>query len=130
LAGRAPLPIDFSFIFALGAAGIFNYLFAMKARIYRMGKAATQSGRGLVDDWVLEYEPVTPRRPEPLMGWTASEDTLNQVRLRFSTLDDAVNFARNKGIDYAVSPAHGRKVRPRNYSDNFRYVPEDDRIGQ
>ena len=39
--------------------------------------------------WVLEYEPATPREPDPLMGWASARDTLNQVRLRFATLEEA-----------------------------------------
>jgi hypothetical protein len=98
----------------------------MKARIYKPSKTATQSGRGNMDVWVLEYEMPTSRRPEPLMGWTASGDTMNQLRLEFPTLDDAITFARNKNLDFTVQEAHARRVRPRNYSDNFKYVKADD----
>lgn len=87
-----------------------------------------QSGRGKTGGWVLEYETATPRRPEQLMGWTASGDTLNQVRLRFGTVEEAVDFARKKGWSFVVQPAHGRKVKARNYSDNFRYIPPADAV--
>lgn len=92
----------------------------MKVRIYQPSRTAMQSGRARTQHWVLEYEPVTPRRPEPLMGWVSSGDTLNQVRLRFPTKDDAIAFAERKGMDYVVAEAHERRVRPRNYADNFR----------
>ena len=69
----------------------------MQVRIYQPSKSAMQSGRGKTHDWVLEYEIATPRRAEPLMGWIASGDTLNQVRLKFPTKDEAVAFAERKG---------------------------------
>ena len=95
----------------------------MHARIFRPSKTAMQSGRALLDKWVLEYEVQTPRRPEPLMGWVASGDTLNQVRLQFDTREDAIAFARRKGLTYEVEPERQRRVQPRNYSDNFRQRP-------
>ena len=95
----------------------------VKARIYQPAKTAMQSGRAKTHRWVLEYEPVTPRRPEPLMGWISSGDTLNQIRLRFETEEEAVAFAKRKGLDYAVERPQERHVTPRNYADNFRPRP-------
>ena len=95
----------------------------MQARIYRPAKTVMQSGRGNTKQWVLEFELATPRRPEPLMGWTSSGDTLNQVRLRFDTQEDAVAYAERKGLDYTVQRAHERRVVPRNYADNFKPRP-------
>ena len=96
----------------------------MKARIFRPSKSATQSGLGKTEEWVLEYEPPTARKPEPLMGWTASGDTLNQVRLKFPSLDEAKAYAEKKELEYTVREPKQRRVRPRNYGDNFRYVEE------
>ena len=92
----------------------------MKVRISQPSKAATQSGRAKTQFWLLEYEIETPRRPEPLMGWISSGDTLNQVKLRFDTKEDAIAFAERKGWEYTVQDAGVRRVRPRNYADNFR----------
>ena len=89
-------------------------------RIYRPARSTMQSGRAGMKRWVLEYEVETPRRPEPLMGWTASGDTLNQVRLRFETAEEAVAFAKQRGWHYALEPEHVRRVVPKNYGDNFR----------
>jgi hypothetical protein len=97
----------------------------MKARISRPDKTATQSGRGRTGEWLLEYEPVTSRAPESLMGWSASGDTTNQVRLKFDTLEEAKSFAEKKGMAYVVGKPHERRVKPRNYGDNFRYIPEE-----
>ncbi len=95
----------------------------MQARIYRPAKTVMQSGRGNTKRWVLEFDLETPRRPEPLMGWTSSGDTLNQVRLRFDSQEDAVAYAERKGLSYTVEPVHERRVVPRNYADNFKPRP-------
>jgi hypothetical protein len=93
----------------------------MKVKIYQPPKSTMQSGRARVSPWQIEYELETPRYPEPLMGWTASADTLNEVKLHFQTLEEAKAFAEKNGWDYTVAPAHERHLRPRNYIDNFRY---------
>ena len=98
----------------------------MKVRIYQPSKTTMQSGRAKVGQWVLEYETETARGPEPLMGWTASGDTLNQVRLQFNSAEDAVQYAIAKGWDYSLLPPHERRVVPRNYVDNFKYIPPED----
>lgn len=102
------------------------YTDPMKVYIYKPAKNAMQSGRARIDGWVLEYEPSSRRKPEPLMGWTSSEDTLNQVKLLFPSDRNAVAYAEKRGWDYTLSRPKVRKVRPRNYADNFRYVPPKD----
>ena len=68
----------------------------MKARIYKPAKNAMQSGLANTSEWVLEYELETPRRPEPLMGWVAAGDTLNQVRMKFITKEAAIALPKGK----------------------------------
>ena len=92
-----------------------------RARILRPAKTAMQSGTALTRKWVLEYEPATPRQPDPLMGWSSARDTLNQVRLRFETLEEAVAFAERKGLDFTVVEPQARHPKPKSYADNFRY---------
>ncbi|QQG35496.1 MAG: ETC complex I subunit [Micavibrio aeruginosavorus] len=96
-------------------------------RIYKPAKSAMQSGRAKGQRWILETETETSRRPEDLMGWVSSGDTLNQVRLAFDTLEDAIAHAQARGWDYSVSAPQQRKLRPRNYTDNFRYIPAEKR---
>ncbi len=91
------------------------------ARIYRPAKTAMQSGRAKTRKWVLDYEQATPRRPDPLMGWTSAADTLNQVQLRFDTLDEAIAFAAKNGLQYTVIEPQERALKPKAYADNFRY---------
>ncbi len=93
----------------------------MRARIYKPAKNAMQSGRARTKLWVLEYEPESPRVPDPLMGWTSSNDMRQQVVLEFDTSEEAVAYAEKHGIPYQVFEPHAPKTRPKSYSDNFRF---------
>jgi NADH dehydrogenase ubiquinone Fe-S protein 4 len=92
-----------------------------QALIYRPSKTATQSGRALTKQWLLTYEVATPRAPDPLMGWSSAADTLNEVRLKFDTLEEAVAYAKKEGLDYTVIEPQEPRLRPRSYADNFRW---------
>lgn len=102
----------------------------MKVKIYKPAKSAMQSGRAKRDDWVLEAETTSGKRPEPLMGWTSSQDTLSQVKVSFSSLEAAVSFAEEKGWEYVVVNVPPRRIKPRNYMDNFRYVPGEETVNK
>ena len=90
-------------------------------RIYQPAKNAMQSGRANARKWVLEFVSDAPRANDPLMGWVGSSDTTRQVRLRFATRDDAVRFARRHDHTVELAEPHARRVKPKNYADNFRY---------
>ncbi len=79
-----------------------------------------------MEKWVLEYQVETPRKPEAVMGWVSSGDTLNQVRMKFDSKIAAVAFAEAEGWQYTLDEPHQRKLRPRSYLDNFKYVPPED----
>ena len=93
----------------------------MTARIYRPAKSAMSSGTAKSRDWVLEYCNETGRNVDPLMGWTSSSDTQTQVRMRFPTKEAALEYAKDRGIDAAVTEPKVRKpnIRARGYGENF-----------
>ena len=95
----------------------------MTVRIYRPAKTAMQSGKsGNAKAWVLEYEPAAPKKADALMGWLGSDDTTQQVRIKFATREEAEAFAKRKGLDYQViEPAAKKPVGSKNYADNFRF---------
>ena len=80
-----------------------------------------QAGRAGSRSWLLEYEPATRRDPDPLMGWSSARDTLNEVRMRFTTLEEAVAFADKRGLDYTVIESQTRTPKAKSYADNFSY---------
>lgn len=93
----------------------------MRARIYQPARNAMQSGTARSRGWLLEFPPADAREIDPLMGWTSSDDTQSQVRLRFETRKQAEEYARAHGIAVTVVDPHGRKpnIRPRGYGENF-----------
>jgi len=80
-----------------------------------------QSGVARTHAWVLEFEPASRRETDPLMGWTSSVDTQNQVRIRFDTCEAAEDYARSNGIEFDVTQPKVRKplIRQRGYGENF-----------
>ena len=90
------------------------------ARIFKPARTAMQSG-ARARKWVLAYEPASRRQPDPLMGWSSAEDTLNEVSMRFETMEEAVAFATKEGLDYTVIPPQESTAKPKSYADNFRY---------
>jgi hypothetical protein len=91
-----------------------------QARIYERTKSSMQSGRARAGQWLLEYEPAEPKRPDPLTGWAGSGDTRDQIRLEFPSLDAARAYAERQGLSYHVVPAAERAFRVRTYAENFR----------
>lgn len=90
------------------------------ARIYQRPKNAMQSGRARTGTWILEFEPVEAKQPDPLTGWAGSGDTREQVRLTFQTADAALAYAAREGISAHVIPAPVRTLKLQTYADNFR----------
>lgn len=93
----------------------------MTARIYRPAKTAMQSGLARTKEWVLEHDPVSAREIDPLMGWTSSRDTQQQVKLAFETKEEAIAYAERNGIPYAVDEPQMRKTVRKAYADNFKF---------
>ena len=92
----------------------------MAARIFQRSKNAMQSGKARADQWVLEFESHSRKRPDPLMGWSGGADTQAQVSLSFDSLDAAKAYADRNGIAYHVIPPTTRKLRIQSYADNFK----------
>jgi hypothetical protein len=92
-----------------------------EARIHQPARNTMQSGQGKTRHWVLEFDPAAPRTIDPLMGWTGSADTLQQLRLRFETREQAEAFAKRQGIAYRVEASRQRVRRIQNYADKFAW---------
>jgi hypothetical protein len=98
----------------------------MSARIYRPARTAMQSGAGRTKSWLLVFDQEHAREIEPLMGWTSSGDTRQQVRLSFDTKEEAIAYAVNNNISYRIDAPKEAKRRAMAYSDNFKF----NRVGQ
>jgi len=92
----------------------------MRVRIYKPARTAMQSGHGKTKEWVLESEP-TPKILDPLMGWTGSRNTMEQVQLEFPTLEEAKAYAEKNGWQYTIELPGAHHIKPKAYADNFAY---------
>ena len=77
-----------------------------------------QSGLGKINKWILEFETEDPSI-NPLMGWESSSDTLSELKLEFSTKEQAINYAKKKKIDFELIEPRKRKTVKKSYADNF-----------
>lgn len=93
----------------------------MLAKIYKPSPSAMQSGKAASERWVLEFDADVARRLDPLMGWSGSADTNNQVRMTFETRDEAIAFAQRQNLPFQVTePAPERRI-IKSYADNFAF---------
>ena len=93
----------------------------MVARIYRPARNVMQSGTANTEQWYLEFLREEEPTYEPLMGWTSSGDTKQQVRLVFPTKEEAVAFALKEGIAFEVKEDEPKRMEKKSYADNFRW---------
>ena len=77
-----------------------------------------QSGSGKLKKWVLEFE-TKDTSINPLMGWETSTDTLAEVILKFSTKEQAVEYAENNNISYTIVEPKKKEFVIKSYADNF-----------
>ncbi|PPR77846.1 MAG: hypothetical protein CFH01_01336 [Alphaproteobacteria bacterium MarineAlpha2_Bin1] len=92
----------------------------MKAKIFQPAKTAMQSAPKL-KNWRLQFELKSAKKIEPLMGWTSSSDTNQQICLSFSSKEEAVSYAEKNKISYVILEPKKRNISPKSYSANFSY---------
>ena len=81
----------------------------MIARIYQPARNAMTSGTANTKTWILEFAQASSRDIDPLMGWTGSDDTQSQVKMRFDSKDAALDYAKDHGIEVQVTDPNKRK---------------------
>lgn len=91
-----------------------------KARIYKPAKTAMQSGKANTKQWLIEFERRGAKFHSPLNGWVGSDDTLQQVKLRFDTKEEAIIYAEKHGLDYELIQPKRPKTHIQAYADNFQ----------
>lgn len=93
----------------------------MIARIYQPARNAMTSGQAKTKTWILEFAQAEARDIDPLMGWTGSDDTQSQVKLRFSSKEAAMSYAKENNIEAIVTEPQKRRpnIRTGGYGENF-----------
>ena len=77
-----------------------------------------QSGKGNSKDWILEFETLD-NNISPLMGWESSRDTMSEIKLKFTSKENAINYAKKNNIKYDLVEPKERKIIKKSYADNF-----------
>ena len=77
-----------------------------------------QSGGRNTKSWLLSFDTLD-KGTDPLMGWETSKDTMSEVRLEFSTKEQAINYAKKNNINYYIVEPQKHKVIKKSYSENF-----------
>ena len=89
-----------------------------KAKIYKPSQTVMQSGKRNTKKWILEFDTLNTG-VNPLMGWESSKDTMSEVKLEFSTKEEAVNYVKKNNIEYYIVEPQKQKIIKKSYTDNF-----------
>ena len=77
-----------------------------------------QSGIGKTKNWILEY--IDKKTGiNPLMGWESSTHTLSEVKLQFSTKENAIRYAKKNKLIFELIEPKEKKIFKKSYADNF-----------
>ena len=77
-----------------------------------------QSGIGKTKNWILEY--IDKKTGiNPLMGWESSTHTLSEVKLEFSTKENAIRYAKKNRLTFELIEPKQKKIIKKSYADNF-----------
>lgn len=90
-------------------------------RIYRPAQTAMQSGMAGTKKWVIKFIPNERPEADFLMGWIGSGDTRTQLKLTFSTKEEAISYAESKKLLYEVIEPKLQAAKAKSYADNFSY---------
>ena len=89
-----------------------------KAKIYKPSQTVMQSGKRNTKKWMLEFDTLNTG-VNPLMGWESSKDTMSEVKLEFSTKEEAINYVKKNNIEYYIVEPQKQKIIKKSYTDNF-----------
>lgn len=87
--------------------------------IYKPTKTVMQSGLSKNKYWYIRFVSKCTKYIEPLMGWTATNDIQQQIRLVFFSLEQAVTYAKVNKWQYNVIQDNKTYVKPKSYTKNF-----------
>jgi len=97
----------------------------MKVKLVNPTKNAMQSGMAQSGTWMLVFPAETPPAIDSLTGWTGMEDTNQQIRLSFSSKDEAIEYAEKNNLLLEISEPKQRVIKPKSYAANFAFKREN-----
>ncbi|KAM3963217.1 NADH:ubiquinone oxidoreductase subunit 18 [Aphomia sociella] len=92
-----------------------------RVRIYQPAKNAMQSGTSNTHHWEMEFD-TRQRWENPLMGWTSTGDPLSNMKVQFSSPDEAIEHCEKNGwIWFLDVPKTEKPLKPKSYGLNFSW---------
>ncbi|MDX2083421.1 MAG: ETC complex I subunit [Rickettsiales bacterium] len=92
----------------------------MKVKIYQPAKSAMQSGKNNHKKWLLTpIEEENIRSVNPLTGWVSVNNTQSQLKLFFTTKEEAIDYAIGQKFDYELEEPKVSVVKKKSYAANF-----------
>ena len=96
----------------------------MKAILFQVSKNAMQSGKGY-GQWRMIFQRTENEKKslwkDELMGWTSTNETLQQIVLSFDSIEEAVAYARHKDVQLDIRIERSLLPHAKSYADNFRH---------
>ena len=92
-----------------------------KVIIYKGVKSPTQSGKYKTNFWYLKFDDFYSYEEDVMTGWKGNKLPLSKTKLKFSSLDRAMEFAKSKNYEYEVLIKSTRKLKIKSYAENFKY---------
>ncbi|KAJ8977478.1 hypothetical protein NQ317_001761 [Molorchus minor] len=110
-------PTDLSIISGVPA----EFFKERTVRIYAPAKNCMQSGTNNIGHWEMDFD-TKERWENPLMGWCSTGDPLSNMKVQFSTREEAISFCENNGWQYYIQENKlDKKFKPKSYGINFSW---------
>ena len=91
------------------------------AKIYRPCKSHMQSGKARSEKWLLEFLQKAPYFIDPIIGWSGASDMFGtELKLYFSTKEQAINYVKKNNISYFLHTPEQEKICIKHYVNNFK----------
>ena len=90
-----------------------------KAIIKKPAKTNMQSGLLKTKNWIIEFEFDRSLKKDVLMGWNSSSNTSKQLKMNFTSLEDAIFWCQKNSYEYVILDQTKKIVKPKSYASNF-----------
>ncbi|XP_076635776.1 NADH:ubiquinone oxidoreductase subunit 18 [Colletes latitarsis] len=116
------LPITVSAVENVGvASGVpEEHIKTRRVRIYCPAKSAMQSGTNNTHFWQIDFD-TRERWENPLMGWTSTGDPVSNLKVEFTSSEEAVAHCEKMGWNYYIQKPNMNNPKPRSYGTNFAW---------
>lgn len=92
----------------------------MKVKIFQPAKSAMQSGKKNTKKWLLvPLEEKNIRHLNELMGWTSADNTESQIKIEFSSKEEAIKYANSRNFEYEIFAPEFSSIKQKSYAENF-----------